>query len=131
MDLIGLAVRDPKGGGKGFKGGGSYGGGGGSGGNLPLWAELTIIFSVLLGTVGYAAWKAFKYLTLLALLIWAVRKVTERIQASRQGTKKVGGTFYRKVEKEERGVKDGNESVETISPHGPHAPPPSYSPLAG
>lgn len=49
MDFIGLAVRDPKGGGggKGFKSGGSYGGGGGNWGNLPLWAVLTIIFSVL------------------------------------------------------------------------------------
>lgn len=168
MDFIGLAVRDPKGGGggKGFKSGGSYGGGGGNWGNLPLWAVLTIIFSVLwiciyvslfifflrraqkdnlflrktengypranaLGAVGYAAWMAFKYATLLVLLIWAVRKVAEYYKASREGRKKVGGTFYRKVEKEERGVRDGNESVETISPHGPPAPPPSYYPLGG
>lgn len=81
--------------------------------------------------VGYAAWMAFKYATLLGLLIWGVRKVAEHCKASREGRKKVGGTFYRKVEKEERGVRDGNESAETISPHGPPAPPPSYSPLGG
>ncbi|KAI1781258.1 hypothetical protein F4818DRAFT_436450 [Hypoxylon cercidicola] len=82
------------------------------------------------GATGYAAWRAFKYMTLLGLVIWAVRKVGEYGRTFRDGRKKVGGTFYRKVEKEERGVKDGSESVETIlSPHGPPPPPASYSPL--
>ncbi|KAI1767022.1 hypothetical protein GGR53DRAFT_463768 [Hypoxylon sp. FL1150] len=145
------------GGGKGFKTSGSYygGGGGSGGGHLPLWADLVIIFGVIWvvvyasllifflrrapknnthrkttgATIAYAAWRAFKWATLLGVVIWAVQKVAERAKTSCEGRKNVGGTFYRKVGEEERGVKDGSESVETIWSRGPTEPPPSYTPL--
>lgn len=81
--------------------------------------------------MGHAAWRAFKWATLLGVAIWAVQKIVDRVKASREGKKRVGGTFYRKVEEEERGVKDGSGSAERVWPHGPPAPPPSYSPLGG
>ncbi|OTA74410.1 hypothetical protein M434DRAFT_402716, partial [Hypoxylon sp. CO27-5] len=128
------------GGGKGFKGG-SSGGGGGIATPLPLWAELVIIFSVIwmciyltlffyffrqdyltatpskrprlsLRLIGSLAWKAFRYATLIQVVIWAARKLIARCKTGR-GTKKVGGTFYRKLDEQERGSKGVSESTGT------------------
>ncbi|OTB04253.1 hypothetical protein M426DRAFT_321096 [Hypoxylon sp. CI-4A] len=124
-----------KGGGGGGGKGGNYGSGGGGNGHntLPLWAELVIIFAAMWVGVflvlffrflrqdvvaksstkrasasmcGSAAWKAFKYLTLIQLVIWLVRKISDCCTAAR-GTKKVGDSFYRKVAAEERGERAG------------------------
>ncbi|KAI1139961.1 hypothetical protein F5Y05DRAFT_337073 [Hypoxylon sp. FL0543] len=123
-------------GGKGFKGGSS----GGAGGiPLPLWAELVIVFSVIwvciylslffyffrqdhlraapskrrrlgLGLFGRLAWKAFRYATLIQVGVWAVRKLIARCRTGR-GTKKVGASFYRKLDEQEKGVNEASEPV--------------------
>ncbi|KAI1381599.1 hypothetical protein F4677DRAFT_403558 [Hypoxylon crocopeplum] len=64
--------------------------------------------------VGRPAWKAFKYATLIQAVIWAVRKAGACCATGRrggEGTKKVGGTFYRKVADEERGVRSEPEPI--------------------
>ncbi|KAI0385466.1 hypothetical protein F5Y04DRAFT_276795 [Hypomontagnella monticulosa] len=135
-----LNPRIPKGGsGKGFKTSGYGAGGGGSNGHfLPIWAEVLIALGVVwicfyfvlffhffrrdyinarskdrrrlsIGLFGHLAWKTFRYATLIQVVIWAVRKATERYKAGRS-TKKVGGTFYRKVD-EEKGETDGSETI--------------------
>ncbi|KAI0882608.1 uncharacterized protein GGS22DRAFT_169864 [Annulohypoxylon maeteangense] len=118
-----------------------YGGGGGGGGSrLPLWVTLVIVFSVLWAclylalfyyffrkerlqtdplkkrsrgvSLGRAAWKAFRYATLMEPIIWAVRKLITRFRAGR-GAKNVGGTFYRKIEEGEEkgpGMRDVNSN---------------------
>ncbi|KAI0843554.1 hypothetical protein F5Y06DRAFT_6399 [Hypoxylon sp. FL0890] len=121
----------------GFKGGSSGGGGGGI--PLPLWAELVIIFSIIwvciyltffyyffrqdhllaapskrrrlsLGLLGRVAWKAFRYATGIQVGIWAVRKLIACCKRGRD-TKKVGSTFYRKLDEQEQGGKYLSEPV--------------------
>lgn len=138
------------GGGKGFKGGSSGGGRGGTGTPLPLWADLVISFSVIwtciyltlfyfffkqeylivtpserprlgLRLLGRLAWKAFRYATLIQVVIWAARKLIARCKTGR-GIKKVGGTFYRKLAKQERGSKGVSEPVEIPPAQLSHVP---------
>ncbi|KAI1083964.1 hypothetical protein F5B20DRAFT_360627 [Whalleya microplaca] len=116
-----IYARIPKGkgggSGKGSKGIGGYrgGGGGGGGGNLPLWAKLVIIFSVLWVVIylclwyhfarqerkrtgsfrlAHSAWKALKYATLIQAVIWTVRKSGGALH-NRRNRK---GTMYDKLE---------------------------------
>ncbi|KAI1408120.1 hypothetical protein F5Y13DRAFT_113214 [Hypoxylon sp. FL1857] len=140
MDTI-LDPRTPKGGSSGGGGGRKGFSGGSAGGAstpLPLWADLVIIFGVIwlciymslffyffrqeylapssksrrlsLGLIGRLAWKAFRYATLIQVGVWAVRKLVALCKTGR-GTKKVGSTFYRKLDEQEQGVKDVSEPV--------------------
>ncbi|KAI1659325.1 hypothetical protein F4813DRAFT_388032 [Daldinia decipiens] len=157
MDSI-LDTRVPKGG-SGFKykggGGSSGGGGGGGGGSLAWWVWLIIICSVVwlfayitlfvhffrtdyiransserprfgLRLFGRLAWKAFRYATGIQIFVWVFRKIRSKTD---RDTKKVGDSFYRKIDEEERGMKSGNEQS-AMPPaqlrHEP-APPPAYS----
>ncbi|KAI1388638.1 uncharacterized protein F4822DRAFT_429255 [Hypoxylon trugodes] len=116
-----------------------YAGGGHGGGFLPIWASVLIAFCVIwfcifiiffvhflrndyiltkpserrhsgASLIFRILWKAFKYATLIQAVIWAVRKVRASCCTNR-GTKKVGSTFYRKVDKEEKGEIDGNSDI--------------------
>ncbi|KAI1099627.1 hypothetical protein F4804DRAFT_321370 [Jackrogersella minutella] len=140
MDLTTLDPRDPKGGKGKFRGGngGFAAGGGGGNAKLPLWVYIVIAVGVVWVCIyitlflyfyrrgytlvepskrprrrpsffGRIAWKAFRYATLLQLVIWSFRKLRARFQR----TKHVGGTFYRKIEEEERGVKEPSEPLGT------------------
>ncbi|KAL7624236.1 hypothetical protein AAE478_005795 [Parahypoxylon ruwenzoriense] len=83
--------------------------------------------------IGRCAWKAFKYATLIQLVIWAVRKVAGACARSRNGggddgdnkgaTKKVGGSFYHKITKEE----EEDAKTAAAAAAGPSSAP--YSPL--
>ncbi|KAI2467790.1 hypothetical protein F4781DRAFT_433017 [Annulohypoxylon bovei var. microspora] len=120
-----------------------YGGGGGGGAALPVWVYVVIVLGVIwvciylalffyffrkeylladplkrrrLGPalIGRLAWKAFRYATPLQPIIWCSRKLWARCRR----TKKVGGTFYRKIEEEERGTRepDASEPVGVVPP---------------
>ncbi|KAF3070398.1 EF-hand superfamily Ca2+-modulated protein [Daldinia childiae] len=78
---------------------------------------------------GRLTWKAFRYATGIQIFIWAFRKIRSKTD---RDTKKVGGSFYRKIDEEERGMKSGNEQS-AMPPaqlrHEP-VPPPAYSNVA-
>ncbi|KAI8957930.1 hypothetical protein F5Y11DRAFT_61770 [Daldinia sp. FL1419] len=151
MDNI-LDTRVPKGGGFRYKGGSGGGGGGGSS-PLPWWGWVIIVSCLVwlcafiflmvhffkkdylganpsdrdrlgLRLIGRLAWKSFRYVTGIQIFIWAARKIRSRKDRS---TKKVGGTFYRKIDEEERGVKDGSE-YPAMPPAQLNHEPPAYTP---
>ncbi|KAI1481362.1 hypothetical protein F4774DRAFT_375098 [Daldinia eschscholtzii] len=144
------------GGGHRYKGGGGYHGGSG-GSPIPWWAWMIIVFgSVWLiayiflaihffrkdrlnldpneprpsGARQFArsSWRALRYMTGIQVFVWAYRKIRSKTD---KGTKKVGGSFYKKIDEEERGAKSGSEQAVAPTPpaqlHEEPAPPPAYS----
>ncbi|KAI0852004.1 hypothetical protein F5Y00DRAFT_205024 [Daldinia vernicosa] len=144
MDNI-LETRVPKGG-SGFRHkGGIHSSGGGGGSSIAWWIWLIIVLSILwliaytilfvyfyrkdyksihpserprfgLRLFGRLAWKAFRYATGIQVFVWVFRKIRSKTDSD---TKKVGGSFYRKIDDEEKGMKSGNEQLVM--------PPPAYS----